>query len=296
MATSEAKGNFAPVRTAHVCDMAQLRPPCFAAGPAPVAARCFPSVETTYHITRHVPRHVSIVLRVLNRMAAVAAKGNGACSHGAHARDRADATPLLRCRASPIIRRGRRRDMFARVRTANVREVARPCATWSCYFAHMRSANMRKNSFSGDRGRAIWRPCAVRARANMAFPRVFALRTGATSHRRGRRKRRFCACSQCARARKSHFRACSYCARARNRTAAVARKKAFLRVVALRTCATGHGPRSPQQAVFARVRSAHVREKAVFARVRTAHGREIARPRLPEKDFLRMFALRMCAK
>ena len=30
-----AKGNFAPVRTAHVREMAQMRPPCFAAGSAP---------------------------------------------------------------------------------------------------------------------------------------------------------------------------------------------------------------------------------------------------------------------
>ena len=68
-AMSEAKGHF--LFALRMC-AAQLRPPCFAAGPAPVAARCFPSVETTYHITWHVARHTSVLLRVLTRMAAVA--------------------------------------------------------------------------------------------------------------------------------------------------------------------------------------------------------------------------------
>ena len=87
----------------HVRDMAQLRPPCFVAGSALVSAQCSLSVETTYQMTWRVACHVSIVLRVLNRTAAVAAKGNGDRSHSARARNGADATPLLRCRVSRII-------------------------------------------------------------------------------------------------------------------------------------------------------------------------------------------------
>ena len=108
---------------------------------------------------------------------------------------------------------------------------------------------------------------------------------------RGRRKRHFCACSQRAHARnstpvapfparahceqghkcllrrprpggrapESHFCACSRCARARNRKAAVG-------------------------------------AKSIFARVRGARVREIARPRSAQDPFLRVFAVRVCAK
>ena len=59
--------------------------------------------------------------------------------------------------------------IYARVRKAQVREIARPHGTWPAYFAHVRSANTRKNGFCGARGRAISRTCALRTRAQMAF-------------------------------------------------------------------------------------------------------------------------------
>ena len=97
-----------PARPARrVRDLAQLRPPCFDAGSARVLAGCFLSVETTYRITWRVACHVSMVFRVTPSLES---HGRGrrkrhfcACSHCARARNGADATPLLRCRVSPII-------------------------------------------------------------------------------------------------------------------------------------------------------------------------------------------------